>query len=177
MADLDQQRYPVGRFDKRAPADARARAALIDSIAATPAHLRSLVAGLSDEELDVRYRDGGWTIRQVVHHVPDSHMNGYVRMKLALTEENPTIKLYEESRWAELPDSRQPIGVSLDLLDAVHRRWVSLLRAVPEAQFQRTFMHPEWGQTTIDMALALYEWHGRHHTAHVRAAVERRARV
>jgi len=174
MTDLDRQRYPVGPIDKRPPADARARTALVDSIARTPSTIRGLVDGLSDRDLDTPYREGGWTIRQVVHHVPDSHMNAYIRMKLALTEEKPAIKTYEEARWAELPDSKRPIADSLDLLDALHRRWVALLRATSEHDLQRTFVHPEWGEVTIDAAITMYEWHCRHHTAHIRQALARR---
>lgn len=174
----DRERYPVGRAPRTAPAGAHERVALVDSIERAPGVIRELVTGLSDAELGTSYRDGGWTIRQVVHHVPDSHMNGYVRMKLAVTEENPAIKLYEESRWAELPDGRTaPVAISLDLLDALHRRWVAFLRSLTEVQLRRPFVHPEWGAVSVDQAIALYEWHGRHHAAHIRNALARRARV
>jgi hypothetical protein len=136
--------------------------------------LRALVERLSDVQLDTRYRPGGWTVRQVVHHVPDSHMNGYVRMKWALTEDAPAIKVYDEARWAELPDARTaPIAMSLDLLDGLHRRWVALLRAMSDADFERTFVHPKWGAVPIDFALAIYAWHGKHHTAHITQALGR----
>lgn len=171
-------RYPVGRLPRAAAPDAAARVALIDSIAEAPQKIRALAEGLSDAELELRYRDGGWTIRQLIHHVPDSHMNGYIRMKLAVTEDHPTIKTYEESRWAELPDGRTAaIDTSLDLLDALHRRWVAFLRALTDVQLQRTFSHPEWGAVTVDQAIAMYEWHGRHHTAHIQTALARRASV
>lgn len=174
MPDLENDRYPVGRFERlRGPLDAAARAGLIDTIEKTPAAIRSLVERLDDRQLDSPYRDGGWTIRQVVHHVPDSHMNAYIRMKLAVTEETPTIKPYDEARWAELPDGRSaPISMSLDLLDALHRRWLVFLRALSDPQFQRTFIHPELGSVSLFEALAMYAWHGRHHTAHIRNARE-----
>lgn len=147
---------------------AEQRAAAIEAIAATPAALRAAVAGLSDAQLDTPYRAGGWTVRQLVHHVPDSHMNAYVRIKLALTEEQPTISPYDEGRWAELPDSREvPIDVSLSLLEALHLRWVALLRALPAEAFARTIVHPDWPEPmSVDKLVALYAWHGRHHVAH-----------
>jgi hypothetical protein len=132
------------------------------------------VEGLSDRELDTPYRPGGWTIRQVIHHVPDSHMNAYVRMKLAVTEQKPTIKTYEEALWAELPEARTaPIAMSLDLLDALHRRWTAFLRALPAADFGRAFQHAEWGLVSVDEALGMYAWHCRHHTAHVKLGLQR----
>jgi hypothetical protein len=170
MNDLDTLRYPVGRMERhRAPLDAAARASCIDIIEQTPAVFRRLVTGLTDRQLDTPYRPGGWTIRQVIHHVPDSHMNAYVRMKLAATEEAPAVKTYEEALWAELPEARTaPIAMSLDLLDALHRRWVAFLRALPEANFSRTFSHPEWKRVSIDESLTMYAWHCRHHAAHVK---------
>jgi uncharacterized damage-inducible protein DinB len=173
MPDLENERYPIGRFERPSgPIDAPARTALIDAIGAAPATIRSLVEPLHPAELDAPYRDGGWTIRQVVHHVPDSHMNMYIRMKLAVTEDTPTIKPYDEARWAELPDGRSaPISMSLDLLDALHRRWVAFLRALSEDEFRRTFQHPELGTVAVFEALAMYAWHGRHHTAHIRNAL------
>jgi hypothetical protein len=172
MDDLDALKYPVGRIDTaRAPASARERDALIQTIADAPAEFRSLVRGLTDAQLAATYRPGGWTIRQIVHHVPDSHMNAYIRMKLALTEDVPAVKTYHEERWAELPEARTgDLAMSLDLLDALHRRWVAFLRALPEADFQKTFTHPEWGAVTIDRSIAMYAWHCRHHAAHVRNA-------
>lgn len=173
MTEHEKQRYPIGRFQRcAAPLDAGARAALINAIERTPTDIRALVERLTDAELETPYRDGGWTIRQVVHHVPDSHMNAYVRMKLAVTEDNPTVTLYNEKLWAELPDGRSaPIVVSLDLLDALHWRWVSFLRALPEQDFLRTFRHIEWGLVPVYDAVSLYAWHGRHHTAHIRNAL------
>jgi hypothetical protein len=172
MDDLEKLRYPVGRFDDaQTPTTPEARAAMIQDLAGAPAVFRSLVAGLTDEQLDTRYRPGGWTIRQVIHHVPDSHMNAYTRMKLAVTEETPAAKTYHEDRWAELHEARTaPIDMSLDLLDALHRRWVAFLRGLPAGDFQKGFSHPEWGLVTIDRALALYHWHCRHHAAHIRQA-------
>ena len=178
MPALENDRYPIGRFERlRGPLDAAARTALIDTIERTPATIRSLVERLDETELESPYRDGGWTIRQVVHHVPDSHMNVYIRMKLAVTEDTPTIKPYDEGQWAELPDGRSaPISMSLDLLDALHRRWVVFLRALPEQQFQRTFAHPELGSVAIFEALAMYAWHSRHHTAHIQNAISSSSR-
>jgi hypothetical protein len=131
--------------------------------------MRAAVTGLSETQLDTRYRDGGWTVRQVVHHVPDSHLNAYTRLRLALTENAPTIKPYEEARWAELPDARTgPIEISLSLLEALHHRWVALLRKLGAAEGARTFLHPEHNrQITIDELIAMYAWHGEHHVAHI----------
>jgi uncharacterized damage-inducible protein DinB len=160
-------RYPIGRSDTTSPLAAGVRAQRIDAIAATPAQLRLAVAGLADEQLDTPYRPGGWTVRQTVHHVADSHMNAFVRFRLGLTEDNPTIKPYDEKAWSELQDMRLPIDVSLRLLDALHERWVHLLRAQPGSAFERTILHPENGPMTLDAMLSLYAWHGRHHTAHI----------
>ena len=168
MTDLDQMRYPVGPIPRFKELDRAMRTGLIDSIAQTPARFRSLVTGLSDAQLDTPYRPGGWTIRQVVHHVPDSHLNAYIRMKLAVTEATPAIKTYEEGRWAELPDGKSgPVEMSLALLDALHQRWVAFLRALPDADFRKTFSHPDWGSVSIDEAIGMYEWHCRHHAAHI----------
>jgi DinB superfamily len=173
MDDLDKLRYPIGRFERLThPLDRAARAHAIDDIEQTPARLRQLVAGLSDAQLDMPYRPGGWTIRQVVHHVPDSHMNAYIRTKFAVTEDTPAIKAYEEAQWAELPEAKSgPVSMSLDLLAALHRRWVAFLRALPEGDFQKAYLHPELGRVTLDEAITLYAWHGRHHAAHVRQAL------
>jgi uncharacterized damage-inducible protein DinB len=170
-------RYPIGRFTWDGDTSPASRAQRIADVEALPAALRDAVRGLSDAQLDTPYRDGGWTVRQVVHHVPDSHMNAFVRFKLALTEDTPTIKPYDESRWATLPDVRDtPPDVSLALLDALHRRWVALLRAMSPEEFSRSFMHPEQGRTmTLDQALALYSWHGKHHLGHVGQAIGRRS--
>jgi len=173
MNDLDKLRYPIGRFARLTRPLARDdRARVIDDIESAPATLRQLTAGLTDTQLETPYRPGGWTIRQLVHHVPESHMNAYIRTKLAVTEDSPAIKTYDEARWAELPDVKSaPIAMSLDLLTAIHQRWVVFLRTLPEGEFQKTFMHPEWGRVTVDEAIAMYAWHGRHHAAHVRQAL------
>lgn len=173
-ATAPDPRYPVGKFDRPTSVPTAERERMFREFEATPAAMRAAVAGLSDGQLDTPYRDGGWTVRQVVHHVPDSHFNAYCRFKLALTEESPVIKTYEEARWAELPDSRAPIGMSLTLLDALHQRWVLLLRGMAESDWSRTFKHPEWGDIRLDVTLALYEWHCRHHVGHITAL--RRAR-
>jgi len=165
-------RFPVGRATVP-DADPAVYARLIDEIAEAPARLRAALDGLSPEQLDTPYRDGGWTVRQVAHHVPDSHLNAYVRFKLALTEDAPRIKPYEEARWAELPDAAMDPAVSLALLDALHERWVTVLRAMTPEQFERTYDHPENGVTTLRAALGIYAWHGRHHVAHVTGLRER----
>jgi len=165
MTDL---RYPVGRFEYQEPLSEAQRSGLIQQIADTPANVRSAITALSETQLDTPYRPGGWTVRQVVHHVPDSHMNSYVRFKLALTEEEPTIKPYAEDRWAELADSQTtPVEVSLTLLDSLHNRWVTLLRSLNPEQWKRTFRHPDLGPMNLEKTLALYAWHGRHHVAHI----------
>jgi len=162
-------RYPVGKFDFDAPVNEADYPKLIAAIAETPVALRSAVAGLTRDQLETRYRPGGWTVKQVVHHVPDSHLNAYTRFKLALTEDEPTIKPYDEAAWAELADSRKvPIEVSLDLLDALHLRWVALLRSMDSDDFNRGLRHPEQGRVLmLKQMLGLYAWHGRHHVAHI----------
>jgi hypothetical protein len=169
MPDLEQLRYPVGRFARLAqPLDAGARRACVDTIEQAPARFRALVEGRSERELDTPYRPEGWTVRQVVHHVPDSHMNAYIRMKFAVTEEAPAIKAYDEAQWAELPEAKSgPVEMSLALLDALHRRWVAFLRALPADRFARPYVHPDLGRVTLDEAVALYAWHCRHHAAHI----------
>ena len=165
---MSDPRYPVGNFTYDASPTEEQRKKLIDDIAQTPARLRAAVQGLSPEQLDTPYRDGGWTIRQVAHHVPESHMNAYIRFKLALTEDEPTIKPYEQDRWAELPDVKStPIDVSLSLLDSLHDRWVRVLRAIKPEEWKRNFHHPELGVVSLEKNLALYAWHGRHHVAHI----------
>ena len=165
-ADL---RYPVGKFSWDNPIAESDHALLIATIAETPGALRSAVAGLARDQLETPYRPGGWTVKQVVHHVPDSHLNAYTRFKLALTENEPTIKTYDEAAWAELADSRRvPVEVSLELLDALHLRWVTVLRSMDAADFQRGLGHPEKkGVVTLQQMLGLYAWHGRHHVAHI----------
>lgn len=166
---MDDPRYPIGRFAYEGPQTPERRADCIARIAAAPANLRKAVAGLTDAQLDTRYRDGGWTVRQVVHHVPDSHLNAYTRFRLALTEPTPTIRPYIEHRWAELPDAKTaPVEISLALLEALHRRWVLLLRSLRPAEWEIRYMHPEHGREwPLDEALAMYAWHGEHHTAHI----------
>ena len=159
-------RYPVGRW--AAPDDRPETAArLVDEIAALPAQLAGAVAGLDDAQLDTPYRDGGWTVRQVVHHVADSHMHAYARVKLALTADRPLVAAYDEAAWARLPDSRLPVAPSLALVDALHARWAAVLRALGPAELARPYRHPEMGDVPVRTALAIYAWHGRHHTAHV----------
>jgi uncharacterized damage-inducible protein DinB len=171
---MDDLRYPVGRFERVESLTPAARTAAIEDITATPHRLRAAVAGLSESQIDTPYRPGGWTVRQVVHHVPDSHMNAYTRFKMGLTEDVPTIKPYNEAAWAGLEDSRStPIETSLGLLDAVHDRWVRVLRAMSPADFSRKINHPERGEMSLDQLLALYAWHGKHHTAHVTKLRER----
>jgi uncharacterized damage-inducible protein DinB len=161
-------RYPVGKYEEPAKVTPELRARAIQEIAATPEKLRVAVKGLNDAQLNTPYRERGWTVRQVVHHVADSHMNSYVRFRLALTETEPTIKPYEESAWAKLEDAAHaPIEVSLRLIEPLHERWVRLLRSLKPEEFTRTFRHPEHGARTIDWMLFLYEWHGKHHTAHI----------
>ncbi len=167
-------RYPVGRFQAPATISPEDRARFIDTIEALPARLRAAIAGLNDVQIDTRYRDGGWTVRQVVHHLADSHMNSFVRFKLGLTEDAPTIKPYLEGPCAETADSvNVPADASLALLDGLHQRWTVLLRAMTEQDYQRTFKHPERGVIRLDANLALYEWHCRHHTAHITSLRQR----
>jgi hypothetical protein len=170
MDDLEKLRYPIGRLPRNArPLDSGERAGFIDVLVQAPSTFRSLVSSATDLQLDTPYRPGGWTVRQVVHHVPDSHMNAYIRMKLAATEDAPHVRTYEEQLWAELPEAKHgPIRMSLDLLDALHRRWVAFLQALSDDTFRRPFNHVEWGRVTIEEAVSMYAWHCRHHAAHVR---------
>ena len=171
MSDL---RYPIGKFNYEGELTQDARRRAMDDIEAAPARLRAAVEGLSPEQLDTPYRRDGWTVRQVVHHLADSHLNAYTRFKLALTEEEPTVKPYDETRWAELTDARTaPVEISLALLESLHRRWVLLLRSLAPADFKRRFRHPELGVVSLDKNLALYAWHGRHHVAHITSLRER----
>jgi hypothetical protein len=168
-------RFPIGEFQIESDdLTHEQRQRFIHQIAATPANMRFAVMGLSDEQLDTPYRPDGWTIRQVVHHVPDSHMNAYIRFKLALTEDNPTIKPYDEARCAALEDSRlAPIDASLNLLESLHQRWITLLMSLSPEDWTRSFQHPERGSVSLNMNLALYAWHGRHHVAHITSLRER----
>jgi len=171
MTDL---RYPIGKFNYDGPLTEEKRQRFVGDIAQAPTNLRSAVKGLSDEQLDTPYRPGGWTVLQVVHHVPDSHMNAFIRFKLALTEDEPTIKTYAEDRWAQLDDvAATPIETSLCLLECLHQRWMKLLRSLSAEQWTRTFRHPEMGVMTLEKTLALYAWHGRHHVAHITSLRER----
>ena len=161
-------RYPIGKFHRPESITETQRSKFIDELATAPGRLRRAIHGLTPTQLDTPYRPGGWTLRQVVHHVPDSHMNSYIRFKLALTEDVPTIKAYKEDLWAELADSRNtPIETSLTLLDTLHERWVFLLRSLKDEDWQRQYRHPELGPVRLDVTLALYAWHSAHHTAHI----------
>jgi uncharacterized damage-inducible protein DinB len=165
---MEDLRFPVGKFHYEGIPNDQKKQEFLHEVEQTPPKLRAAVKGLSDSQLDTPYRPEGWTVRQVVHHMPDSHVNAYVRFKLALTEDDPTIKPYAEDRWAELSDTKAtPIEVSLTLLDSLHERWVRLLRSLTPEQWKRTFRHPEMGPMTLEKTLALYAWHGRHHVAHV----------
>lgn len=167
-------RYPIGRFPRVETLTIAERNAYIADIEQTPANLRAAVAGLTPEQIETPYRPEGWTVRQVAHHLPDSHLNAYIRFKLALTEDEPLIKTYMEERWAELPDTRHtPIEVSLTLLDALHTRWTILLKALSDEEWRRTFRHPVLGVMRLEQSIALYAWHGRHHVAHIRSLRER----
>lgn len=172
---MDNFRYPIGKFEPMDKVSTEQRNAWIEQIAATPQELRFAIAGLSDHQMDTPYRSGGWTVRQVVHHLPDSHLNSYIRFKLALTEENPIIKPYLEDRWAQLEDyDVTPVEVSLTLLESLHERWVTLLSRLEDAQFLLTFTNPESGDTlSLQTAVGLYAWHGRHHIAQITSLRER----
>lgn len=165
--------YPIGKFDPLSPVSPAMRNPAIDAIAALPARIRTAIEGLTEAQLDLPYRPGGWTVRQLVHHVADSHMNGYIRTKLALTEDFPTVKTYEQDEWVRLADSRLPLDVSLSIIDGVHTRWSAVWRSMAADQFSRAFKHPEVGTLTLDGHLQLYAWHSRHHVAHITALRER----
>ncbi len=168
MTDLDDLRYPIGRFNPPASSLPSIRAAHIQTLRMLPERLRAAVSGLSDEQLDTPYREGGWTVRQVVHHLADSHAVSFIRMKLALTEDWPTVKPYDEAAWANLADSRAlPIDGSLAMIEALHGRWVALLESLGEEDFYKGFEHPDHGRQNLAKALAIYDWHSRHHTAHI----------
>jgi uncharacterized damage-inducible protein DinB len=169
MKTLEELKYPIGRFTPTANSTSENRAASIAILRQLPEALRAALEGLSVAQIDTPYREGGWTVRQTVHHLADSHANSYVRFKLALTEDWPTISIYDEAAWAELTDSvTLPVEVSLTFLDAMHTRWVALLESMSEAQFlERGFIHPRNGRQSLALALAIYDWHSRHHTAHI----------
>lgn len=165
---MSDPRYPIGKFKFDGPASEAKRNVFIDDIEQAPAALRASIQNLSPEQIETPYRDGGWTVRQVVHHVPESHMNAYIRFKLALTEDEPTVKPYMEDRWANTPDvDSTPLEVSLAMLEPLHDRWVRLLRRLQPADWKRTFRHPELGLMPLEKNLALYAWHGQHHVAHI----------
>jgi len=167
-------RYPIGKFQWEAAITDKQREQLIAQIEQAPAQLRQALAGLTEEQIDTPYRPGGWTVRQVVHHLPDSHMNTYTRFRLALTEDEPTIKPYDQERWAVLEDARTaPPELSLSLLESLHQRWVILMRSLRAQDFARTFRHPEIGQVTLDKYLGMAAWHGRHHIAHITSLRDR----
>lgn len=174
--DLQALRFPIGPCEPRSPLSAPEREAFVDAIARLPTSLRSAVGSLIEDQLDTPYRPQGWTVRQVVHHLADSHMNSYVRFKLAVTEDEPTIRPYDEAAWGDLEDARSgPVGPSLDLLEALHARWTMWLHTLDEAAWSRRFRHPEadaW--VTLDENVQIYAWHGRHHLAHVTGLAERK---
>ena len=167
QTDHEDLRYPVGRFRPPAAGMPGIRGAHIETLRLLPEHLRAAVAGLNEAQLDTPYRDGGWTVRQLVHHVADSHMNAYVRFRLALTADSPTIVPYDEAAWAELEDSKAPIEWSLSLIESLHARWVMMLQPLTAAQWQRAYRHPTDGTITVELATLLYAWHSRHHVAHI----------
>jgi hypothetical protein len=165
---LEMLRHPIGVFRRAASFTPQERGAAIESIRQLPSTFRAAAAGFSEKQLETPYRPGGWTVRQLIHHVADSHMNAYSRIRLALTEDWPIIFAYQESRWAELADGRSaPVETSFDLLDALHRRWVQLLLSLEEPDWKRGFTHPENGRQSVEQAAIIYDWHGRHHTAHI----------
>ncbi|MEH7095554.1 YfiT family bacillithiol transferase [Neobacillus vireti] len=168
------ERYPIGKFEYKGEITNEVVKDWIEEIEELPELLRSVVKNMNMEQLDTPYRLGGWTVRQVVHHIADSHMNAYIRFKLALTEENPVIKPYQEEKWADLPDSKLPINVSLELLTALHKRLVQLLRSLNSNDLKRTFLHPESGEVSVGRNIGMYAWHGRHHLAHIESLTSRK---
>ncbi len=167
LTEVDALRYPIGRFKAPAGDPASFRAAQIQAIRQLPDQLRAAVSGLNDAQLDTPYREGGWTVRQVVHHLADSHANSFVRFKLALTEDWPAISDYSEVAWANLADSKMSIDSSLDFIEALHARWVVLLESMTDADFQKGYVHPRSGRQSLERALGIYAWHCPHHTAHI----------
>ena len=167
-------RYPIGEFKFEAPLTDEQRRDCLNKIEETPSRMRAAVEGLSQQQLDTPYRPEGWTVRQVVHHVPESHMTSYLRFKLDITEDEPTIKPYDEASWAKLDDAREaPIELSLDLLETLHKRWMWFLRSLKPEDYRRTFRHPEIGIVSVDKNIALYAWHGPHHVAQITSLRER----
>jgi uncharacterized damage-inducible protein DinB len=166
--------YPIGGFETPASVSAAARDGYVSDIEAAPRKLREAVANLNARQLDTPYRPGGWTVRQVVHHLADSHLNAYARFRLALTEDAPAIRTYEEARWAELPDAKTgEVEMSLSLLDAIHARWLTCIRALPTEAFDRVYRHPEMGVVSLNQQLALYAWHGKHHVTQITSLAQR----
>jgi hypothetical protein len=171
---LEELRYPIGRFQAPANIDDNQIQDWIDDIETLPADLRKLIEPLFESQLDTQYRPDGWTIRQVVHHLPESHMNSFIRFKWALTEDSPQIKTYLEERWAELGDySSVSVSVSLRLLESLHQRWVGLLRSMGPEDLRREFIHPDSGLANLTESIGAYAWHGRHHLAHVEQTIHR----
>ena len=171
---MDNLRYPIGKFSLKSDPDAAGRLVLISGMQILPETLRIAVCDLTDQQLDTQYRSGGWTVRQIVHHIADSHLNGYIRFKWTLTEVIPEIKIYHQDSWAQTPESTSaPVLISVNLLESLHDRWVLLLKSMTEAEYAKIFLHPETGPMKLSEALALYEWHGRHHVAHVQSLRER----
>ncbi|MEP7037914.1 MAG: YfiT family bacillithiol transferase [Acidobacteriota bacterium] len=166
-------RFPIGKFDKNIEVTPELRKSFIKTISDLPKNLENAVADLNDEQLDTPYRPEGWTVRQTVHHVADSHLNSYIRFKLALTEDAPTIRPYYEDRWAELADSRMPIDVSIKIIEGIHSRWANFLNAMSDESFKKLLIHPESGEWTLEKMLGLYDWHSKHHTAHITNLRER----
>lgn len=162
-----EEKYPIGKFQLEEDITESMTEGWINEIEELPRLLQEAVKDLDNEQLDTPYRSGGWTVRQVVHHLADSHMNAYIRFKLALTEESPLIKPYEEGKWAELPDNKLPVGISLSLLEALHIRWVKLLRSLSPADLEKTFIHPDLGNVSVGENIGIYAWHSRHHLAHI----------
>jgi uncharacterized damage-inducible protein DinB len=167
-------RFPLGKFEKNIEITPELRKEFVQTISQLPESLKKAISGLSDEQLETAYRPEGWTVRQTVHHVADSHLNSYIRFKLALTEDVPTIRPYAEDRWAELADSKMPVEVSLKIIEGVHARWTALLESMSDADFQKELNHPDSGKWTLEKMLGLYEWHGRHHTTHITKLRERK---
>lgn len=169
-----ENQYPIGKFQFDGEITSNVVGDWINEIEDLPRLLHNAVCKLDNEQLDTPYRSGGWTVRQVVHHLADSHMNAYIRFKLALTEEKPVIKPYEEGEWSELPDYKLPIDISLALLEALHIRWTKLLRSLSPADMEKTFIHPDSGEITVGKNIGLYAWHGRHHLAHITSLMNRK---